>query len=40
MAMQTKACILVVDDEELIRNLVCLMLSKTEVPDGFRPECV
>ena len=28
MAMQTKACILVVDDEELIRNLVCLMLSK------------
>ena len=28
MAMQTKASILVVDDEELIRNLVCLMLSK------------
>ena len=28
MAMHKKASILVVDDEELIRNLVCLMLSK------------
>jgi len=28
MAMKTKASILVVDDEELIRDLVCLMLSK------------
>ena len=28
MAMRTKAYILVVDDEKLIRNLVCLMLPK------------
>jgi CheY-like chemotaxis protein len=28
MAMRAKASILVVDDEESIRNLVCLMLSK------------
>ena len=28
MAIHTKASILVVDDEEFIRNLVCLMLSK------------
>ena len=33
MVMHLKASILVVDDEELIRNLVCLMLSKL----GYKP---
>lgn len=33
MAIDTKASILVVDDEELIRDLVCLMLSKL----GYQP---
>ena len=33
MLMHSKASILVVDDEEFIRNLVCLMLSKL----GYEP---